>query len=166
MTNKTKTDGQCAGDALHVFFKTKTGQRAFGILATCMFVLGYMGFIPKEDGIAFQRADQAYYAELQRDTKQALGLIQGIASAENIPERLQWDLVRLEGIALSNQVYGLAFMEVAAELLPENDCEAIHSLARERVEEMRRELREAATPIIPPTLQEKLKQFEEESHAD
>ena len=142
-----KTDGQCAGDALHAFFRTKTGQRAFGILAACMFVLGYMGFIPKEDGIAFQRADQAYYAELQRDTKQALGLIQGIASADNIPERLQWDLLRLEGLSLTNQAFGFAVIEVSQELLPEKDFEAILSLARERVSEIKAELQEMATPL-------------------
>ena len=155
MTNETNTGVRCAEKAALAVLTTRPGQVFLGIVGF-LAIFNFGGHVFQEN----VQTVQTHVAELREGLIEQGLAIQAIRNADNVPEKLQWDLVRLEGIALSNQVYGLAFMEIAAELLPENDCEAIHSLARERVDAMRRELREAATPTIPPSLQEKLNQRE------
>ena len=159
MEMNKKSDGQCAMEALGKLWGTKWGKVFLTAAASVLVWLG--SFIP----LGETTVDSA--RELQSvGMAEIFRMVREIRHSDNIPEKLQWDLVRLEGVSLANQAYGLAFMEVAQELLPENDYEAIYSLARERVEETRRELEEAATPTIPPSLQEKLKQFEGGHDAD
>ena len=142
--------------------KPKTSIVGNCFMCIVMFIAGTLTSLMTDDEKAFWENPYAAITEL----KELKSLLTEISQSDDIPESLRWHLYRIDGTALDGTAYGLAFMEVAQELLPEADYEAIHSLARERVEEMRRELREAATPTIPPSLQEKLNQFEEESHAD
>ena len=133
--------------------KPKTSLVGRSFTCVVMFFAGMITSWMTDDEKAFWENPYAAVYELR-------SLLTEISQSEDIPESLRWHLYRIDGTALDGTAYGLAFMEVAAELLPENDCEAIHSLARERVDAMRRELREAATPTIPPSLQEKLNQRE------
>ena len=133
--------------------KPKTSVVGRGFMCVVMFFAGMLTSLMTDDEKAFWENPYAALYELR-------SLLSEISQSDDIPESLRWHLFRIDGTALDGTAYGLAFIETAQELLPEADYEAIHSLARERVDEMRRELREAAKPTIPPSLQEKLNQRE------
>ena len=163
---ESKTDVQDANEAFRAFAKTTTGKWALSGMFAVVSILGYFGFVPERDIEIAQQAARTHYAQMLTDFKQQFVMLQDIRTSENLPERLQWDLVRLEGIAISNQAFGIAFMSAAQEMLPEPQYEQIHRQAMQDMDALKRELHEAATPTIPPTLQEKLLQIEEEHDAD
>ena len=78
-----------------------------------------------DDEKAFWENPYAAITEL----KELKSLLTEISQSDDIPESLRWHLYRIDGTALDGTAYGLAFMEVAQELLPDADYEAIHRVS-------------------------------------
>jgi hypothetical protein len=152
-------------NALYTFAQTKTGTFVLGVVAAIAPVLVLLG-IEAPDFLAHTQMIQEFYTEQKAETAEMLNLLQGIRRAENMPERLQWDLFRLEGLSVSNQAYGIAFMAAAAEILSQEQYKQIHFWALQEVDTLKRDLHEMAEPTMPLSLQEKLRRMEEENDAD
>ena len=154
--NKPKTDRQCANEALIAFGKTTTGKWALSSMFAAVSVLAYFGFVPERDVEVANRAAQTHYVQMLTDFGQQFLMIQDIHRAENLPERLRGDLWRLEVTAISNQAFGIAFIEAAAEMLSPQQFEQIRRRAVQDLDVLKQELHEMAEP---------LRQIEEEHDA-
>ena len=150
-----RTDGQCATDAMMEFVHTKTGKWILtAIVLPVVAFMGYLGIIEPEVAEKANAARNAMLSEnlatvvsMQHDV---VGLQQNVLAAArqgNVPERVYWDLTRLEGLSMNQQAVGIAFMDVSRSFLSEEDFNAILDLSVERLASVRSKLEFDMKPI-------------------